>query len=71
MSFTSEYRKYHSSKKMKTERALRNKNRRTALKNGTVKRGDKKHIDHRDGNPKNNKPKNLRVISAKRNRKKQ
>ena len=67
----SEYRRYHASKKMKQERALRNKNRRAALKKGTVKKGDKKQIDHRDGNPRNNKSKNLRVISAKKNRKKQ
>jgi len=67
----SEYRKYHSSDRMKKERALRNKNRRKAIKNGSVKKGDKKHIDHRDGNPRNNKSKNLRVVSAKRNRKKQ
>ena len=67
----SEYRKYHSSKKMKQERALRNKNRRAALKKGTVKKGDKKQIDHRDGNPRNNKKTNLRVVSARRNRKKQ
>jgi|TARA_R100001126_G_scaffold100301_1_gene77740 hypothetical protein len=56
---------------MKQERAMRNKNRRTAIKKGVVKKGDKKHIDHRDGNPRNNKSKNLRVISAKKNRKKQ
>ena len=67
----SQYRKYHASKKMKQERAMRNKNRRTAIKKGVVKKGDKKHIDHKDGNPRNNKSKNLRVISAKKNRKKQ
>ena len=67
----SQYRKYHASKKMKQERALRNKNRRAAIKKGVVKKGDKKHIDHRDGNPRNNKRTNLRVIPAKRNRKKQ
>ena len=67
----SEYRKYHASKKMKQERALRNKTRRKAIKKGTVKKGDKKHIDHRDGNPRNNKKSNLRVVSARRNRKKQ
>ena len=67
----SEYKKYHSSKNKKQERALRNKNRRAAIKKGIVKKGDKKHIDHRDGNPRNNKRTNLRVISAKRNRKKQ
>ena len=67
----SEYKKYHSSTKMKKERALRNKNRRKAERDGRVKKGDGKHIDHKDGNPKNNSKKNLRVISAKRNRTKQ
>ena len=67
----SEYEKYHSSKRMKDERVKRNRNRRKALKKGKVKKGDKKHIDHKDGNPNNNSPKNLRVISAKKNRKKQ
>tara|TARA_Y100000996_G_C22221661_1_gene519804 strand:- start:70 stop:276 length:207 start_codon:yes stop_codon:yes gene_type:complete len=67
----SEYKKYHSSKRMKQERALRNKNRRNAIKNGSVRKGDGKHIDHKDGNPRNNSKKNLRVISAKNNRKKQ
>ena len=42
----SEYRKYHASKKMKQERAMRNKNRRTALKNGTVKKGDNLTIEN-------------------------
>lgn len=67
----SEYRKYHASKRMKEERALRNKNRRQAIREGRVKKGDGKHIDHKDGNPRNNSRKNLRVVSAKRNRKKQ
>jgi len=66
-----DYAKYHSSPRMKKERALRNKNRREAMKTGRVKKGDGKHIDHRDGNPNNNSKKNLRVISAKANRKKQ
>lgn len=67
----SEYKKYHSSDKMKKERALRNKNRREALREGRVVKGDGKHIDHKDGNPKNNSKGNLRVISGKTNRKKQ
>ena len=56
---------------MKKERALRNKNRNAALRSGAVRKGDGRHIDHRDGNPRNNSSKNLRVVSARRNRKKQ
>lgn len=66
-----DYEKYHASPRMKKERAARNKNRREAEKAGRVSKGDGKHIDHRDGNPGNNAKSNLRVISAKANRKKQ
>tara|TARA_R100000458_G_scaffold57654_1_gene64151 strand:- start:227 stop:445 length:219 start_codon:yes stop_codon:yes gene_type:complete len=66
-----DYAKYHKSPRMKKERALRNKNRYHAEKAGRVKKGDGKHIDHKDGNPRNNGKKNLRVISGRRNRKKQ
>ena len=66
-----DYAKYHKSPRMKKERALRNKNRYHAAKAGRVKKGDGKHIDHKDGNPRNNGKKNLRVISGRRNRKKQ
>ena len=67
----SEYKKYHSSKRMKDERVIRNRNRRRAIANGKVRKGDNRHIDHKDGNPKNNSKRNLRVVSAKVNRKKQ
>ena len=66
-----EYTQYHSSTRMKKERALRNKNRRDAMKAGRVRKGDGKHIDHIDGNPKNNSKRNLAIISAASNRKKQ
>tara|TARA_R110002012_G_C11242972_1_gene565672 strand:- start:132 stop:350 length:219 start_codon:yes stop_codon:yes gene_type:complete len=66
-----DYAKFHKSKRMKIERAARNRNRRQMQKGGKVKRGDGKHIDHKDGNPKNNSRTNLRVVSARTNRIKQ
>ena len=66
-----DYKRYHKTPKMKKERALRNKNRQAALRTGGVRMGDGKHIDHKDGNPRNNSSMNLRVISGQRNRKKQ
>ena len=56
---------------MKDERVKRNRNRRKLEKKGKVRKGDGKHIDHKDSNPNNNSSKNLRIISAKKNRKKQ
>ncbi len=56
---------------MKTERAIRNRNRARAMKRGGVTKGDGKHIDHKDGNPRNNSSKNLRIVSGRVNRKKQ
>ena len=66
-----DYGRYHKSSRMKKERALRNKNRKIALKAGGVRKGDGRHIDHRDGNPRNNSSKNLRVVSGRSNRRKQ
>ena len=68
---TGDYAKYHKSPRMIKERSIRTQNRRKAIRKGRVKKGDGTHIDHVDGNPRNNSPKNLRVVSAKRNRRKQ
>ena len=66
-----DYAKYHSGGPQKIDRAARNRNRANAVKAGRVRKGDGKHIDHRDGNPRNNSRSNLRVVPARRNRKKQ
>lgn len=66
--YKEEYRKYQSSTKSKKDRASRNKVRRKLMAQGRVRRGDGMDIDHKDGNPRNNSRKNLRVTSKSYNR---
>ena len=66
--YKEEYRKFQSSTESKKDRAHRNIVRRQALRDGRVKKGDGKDIDHKDGNPRNNSKKNLRVVSKSTNR---
>lgn len=66
------YKKYHSSRKAKTERNMRNQARRRAERKGLVRDGDGMEIDHkvpisRGGT---NDPKNLRIVKRKTNRRK-
>lgn len=66
--YKEEYRKYQSSTKSKKDRASRNKVRRKLMAQGRVRKGDGMDIDHKDGNPRNNSRKNLRVTSKSYNR---
>ena len=66
--YRAEYRKFHSSTKSKKDRAGRNKARRSAIKAGKVKKGDKRDIDHVNGNPRDNSAGNKRVMLRRRNR---
>ena len=60
--------KYNATDEQKKRRAARNKARRKMIaKRGKVALKGK-DIDHKDGNPKNNSPKNVRVLSKKANR---
>ena len=68
----SEYRKYHASKRAKTQRAQRNKNRRVMERAGRVRKGDGKEVDHKRPMAKGggNGRRNLRVVSRRVNRRK-
>jgi len=61
-------RKYNAKPENKKIRAARNAARRLLEKEGLVKKGDGKDVDHKDGNPLNNSRKNLRVQHKRRNR---
>ena len=50
------------------DRAARNKVRRRALRSGLVQKGDKRDIDHKNGNPRDDSPHNLQVMDRKTNR---
>jgi hypothetical protein len=64
-----DYEKFQSSEKAKTDRAARNKIRRELLREGKVTKGDTSvEIDHKDGNPRNNAPSNIKVIKRSLNR---
>jgi ribosome maturation factor RimP len=60
--------KYHASPEQKKKRASRNAARAKLMKAGKVKKGDGKDVDHRNGNPKDNKKSNLAVKSKSANR---
>lgn len=66
--YKKEYASYHSKSAQKKNRAGRNKARRSALAAGKVKKGDGQDVHHKDGNPRNNKKGNVKVVSRKKNR---
>jgi hypothetical protein len=60
--------KYHGRPEQIKRRAARVMARRYKEKNGEARKGDGRDVDHKDGNPLNNKPENLRMRSQKANR---
>ena len=68
--YKAEYAKFHSSTESKRNRASRNKVRRAAEREGRVNKGDGKDIDHKNGNPRDNRRSNLRAVSRSTNRRK-
>ena len=68
--YRKEYDSYHAKPAQKKARASRNSARKKMAKSGKVRKGDGREVDHKNGNPKDNRRKNLRVVSRKTNRKK-
>ena len=65
-----EYSSYHAKPAQKKNRASRNAARRSRVESGRATKGDGKDVDHRNGNPRDNRKKNLSVMSRAANRSK-
>jgi hypothetical protein len=68
--YKAEYRDYHGTPEQKKNRAMRNAARRKMMAQGAVSKGDGKDVDHKNGNPRDNSPRNLLVMSMSKNRSK-
>ena len=66
--YRSEYKNYQSATSQKKARAGRNTARRKMTAAGKVRKGDGKDVAHRNGNPRDNRRSNLKVVSSSKNR---
>ena len=66
--YRGEYDNYHKKPDQKKRRASRNTARSKMKTAGRVKKGDGKDVAHKNGNPKDNKKKNLSIKSKSTNR---
>ena len=66
--YEQEYQDYQGTPTQIKRRANRNASRAKEEKKGKVRKGDGKDVHHIDGNPKNKKASNLRVVSKSENR---
>lgn len=66
--YKSEYKNYHASPEQRAKNNSRKRARYALEKGGVVSKGDGKDVDHKDGNPMNNKKSNLRVTTKTANR---
>ena len=68
--YRKEYDTYQGTPEQLKNQALRHAARNKRVTEALVKKGDGKEVDHKDGNPRNNKRSNLQVLSRSANRKK-
>ena len=68
--YRKEYDTYHAKPSQKKARASCNSARKKMAKSGKVRKGDGREVDHKNGDPRDNRRKNLRVVSRRTNRKK-
>lgn len=66
--YRKEYEEYHKKPIQKKRRAQRNAARRKMEKEGKVRKGDGKDVDHKNHNTADNSSKNLRITSKSKNR---
>ena len=66
--YADEYKKHHASPEQRARRISRTVTRKKAEREGRVAKGDGKDIDHKDHNPHNDSPSNLRIKSKSSNR---
>lgn len=66
--YKKEYSNYQGKPEQVKRRASRNAARATMVKGGLAKKGDGKDVDHKNGNPKDNKKSNLRMTTKTANR---
>ena len=69
--YRKEYLQYQTRPDQKAKRAARGRARYKLAKAGLVRKGDGKEVDHKNMNPLDNRPNNLKVMSAALNRRKQ
>ena len=68
--YRKEYDTYHARPEQRAARSNRNKARRQMEREGRVRKGDGMEVDHKDGNPMNNRRSNLQVMTRRANRRK-
>ncbi len=65
--YAKEYWTYHGKPEQIKRRDARNKAMALMEKKGLVRKGDGLHVDHKNNNPLDNRPSNLRAVAAKTN----